>query len=55
MIGRIPFISGDEWDALSRRSKGLLSWRRGERRKIKRGYRRRERRLGRKALREHPG
>tara|TARA_B100000902_G_scaffold261048_1_gene247322 strand:+ start:215 stop:370 length:156 start_codon:yes stop_codon:yes gene_type:complete len=34
-------ISGDEFDALSKKAKNLLHWRPGERKKIKRGYNKR--------------
>lgn len=40
---RIPMKTGDEYDALTRWRK-YLNWRAGERKKIKKLYRRRERR-----------
>lgn len=46
---RIPMRSGDERDALAR-SAHVLSWRAGERAKIKRRYRRRERREARREV-----
>jgi chloramphenicol 3-O-phosphotransferase len=48
MMGRrIPMISGDEWDALTR-WRQYRRWPAGVRAKVKRGYRRRERRAGRR-------
>jgi hypothetical protein len=41
---RIPMKSGDEYDALTSWRK-VLHWRAGERARIKRHYRRRERRI----------
>lgn len=52
---RIPLKSGDEYDALSRRAKGYLRWRPGERKAIKRGYQRRLRRIARVALKKSDG
>lgn len=49
---RLPLKSGDEQDALSRRAKGYLRWRPGERKAIKRGYQRRMRQIAREALRK---
>lgn len=43
MNGMVPFNSADEYDALTR-WKAFYRWRPGERRAIKRRYRRRERR-----------
>ena len=34
-------ISGDEYDALSKKAKNYLHWKPGERKKIKRGYNKR--------------
>lgn len=45
----IPCTSGDEYDALSRWAK-VLYWRAGERKCIKRSYRRRERQWLRRQL-----
>lgn len=45
MERREPMKSGDEYDALTRWRK-FLRWRAGERAKIKRLFRRRERRVG---------
>lgn len=45
----IPCTSGDEYDALSRWAK-VLYWRAGERKRIKRSYRRRERQWLRRQL-----
>lgn len=39
----IPMISGDEMDAFTR-AQHFMHWRNGERSRIKRGFRRRERR-----------
>ena len=41
MKTRIKMISGDEFDALSKKAKNLFHWRPGERKKIKRGYNKR--------------
>jgi plasmid stabilization system protein ParE len=41
---RIPFISGDEQDALTK-AKKYLTWRPGERKKLKRAYNKRFRKL----------
>ena len=38
---RIKMISGDEYDALSKKAKNYLHWKPGERKKIKRGYNKR--------------
>ena len=46
MMKRIPMRTGDEYDALTPWRK-VLHWRAGERARIKRGYRRRERRIAR--------
>lgn len=40
----IPFIDGDENDALSRKAKRYLRWKAGERKRIKRQYNKRARR-----------
>jgi hypothetical protein len=42
MAKRIQMISGDEYDALTR-AKRFFDWRAGERKRIKRNYRKRER------------
>lgn len=47
---RIALRNGDEWDALTWAKRHHI-WRAGDRRKIKRGYRRRMRRVGRLELR----
>jgi hypothetical protein len=47
---RIPMISGDEVDYLPRRRPYLPASPAGERHRIKRGYRRRERRIARLAI-----
>jgi hypothetical protein len=50
MMGhRIPLVSGDEYDALTR-GRHYLHWKPGDRRKIKRRYRRRERAVGKRQL-----
>ena len=46
----IPMISGDEVDALDRDCKGWYHWSAGARKRIKQGYNRRVRRLGRLSL-----
>ena len=38
---RIKMISGDEFDALSKKAKKYFHWKPGERKKIKRGYNKR--------------
>jgi len=43
---RIPLKGGDEWDALSKRSRKLLGWGRGKLKKIKRRYNKRFRQQG---------
>ena len=43
---RIPLKGGDEWDALSKRSRKLLGWGRGKLKKIKRRYNKRFRQKG---------
>lgn len=40
---RIPMKGGDEFDGLSRKSKGLFKWRSRERKVIKRKYNKRRR------------
>ena len=40
---RIPMKGGDEYDALSNKSKGLIRWRPGQRKIIKRKYNKRVR------------
>ena len=40
---RIPMKGGDEYDALSRKSKSFIKWRPGRRRVIKRKYNKRVR------------
>ena len=46
---RIPMRTGDEYDALTRWRK-VLPWRAGERARIKRLYRRRERRTAQREI-----
>lgn len=46
MLGNRGSSNGIEADAFSRRSRSLLSWRRGELRKIKRAFSKRVRRAG---------
>ena len=41
MKTRIKMISGDEFDALSKKAKKYFHWKPGERKKIKRGYNKR--------------
>tara|TARA_B100000902_G_scaffold129806_1_gene128888 strand:+ start:363 stop:536 length:174 start_codon:yes stop_codon:yes gene_type:complete len=43
---RIPMSGGDEWDALSKKSRKLFSWSRGTLKKIKRKYNKRFRQKG---------
>ena len=38
---RIPMSGGDEWDALSKRSRKFYNWSTGELKKIKRRYNKR--------------
>jgi hypothetical protein len=45
MTGRIPLRGGDEYDALTSWRKYVF-WQRGELKRIKRGYNKRFRRLG---------
>jgi hypothetical protein len=49
-VKRIQMVSGDEYDALTR-AKRFYNWRTGERMRIKRNYRRRERSQCKKHLR----
>lgn len=42
---RIKMKGGDEYDALSRKSKGLFNWRAGIRKKLKRKYNKRFRKI----------
>ena len=46
---RIPMISADEIDAIEHQN--VVNWKAGERRRIKRGYRLRQRRIARLAIR----
>ena len=41
MTTRIKMKGGDEFDALSKKSKNYYHWKPGERKKIKRGYNKR--------------
>jgi len=41
MSKKIPMKGGDEFDALSRKSKSLFKWRAGARKKIKQKYNKR--------------
>ena len=50
MMGNRGAGNGDEHDAFSRRSRKLIFWKRGELKKIKRRFGKRQRRLGRSAL-----
>ena len=43
---RIPMSGGDEWDALSKRSRKFYGWGRGTLKKIKRRYNKRFRQQG---------
>lgn len=43
MMGSKVCTNGDEYDAFSRRSRRLISWGRGELKKIKRGFWKRQR------------
>jgi hypothetical protein len=40
---RIPMINGDEYDALTKRGRAVHKFRAGQRARIKRSFRRRER------------
>jgi len=46
MLGNRGTKGGAEYDAFSRRSRGLLHWRRGELRALKRAFSKRVRRAG---------
>jgi hypothetical protein len=46
MARDIPMINGDEYDALTKRGRKVLRFPAGERARIKRAFRRRERRQG---------
>lgn len=48
----VPLSSGDEYDALTR-SKRYLHWAAGERKAIKRGYNKRNRKAAKQELRDH--
>jgi len=52
MMGNRGHMDGEECDALSHRSRPMLSWRRGQLRLIKRRYRKRERKTAKRAARE---
>ena len=54
MKGEIPMNSGDEHDALTRWRR-FLHWKPGERVRIKRGFRRRVRRLAKRLLQRGEG
>ena len=49
MARRIPLRNGDEFDAITRWRR-YLYWRAGERARIKRAYRRRERRVAKEEI-----
>lgn len=49
---RIPMKTADEYDALTR-WRHFLHWRAGERKRIKRGYNRRERRTTKEWIKSH--
>jgi hypothetical protein len=51
MMGNRGSADGIECDAFSRRSRRMLSWRRGELRKIKRAFTKRARRTARRSVR----
>ena len=46
MAKRIPMKGGDEYDALTKRSRKFFMWSRGQIKKIKRGYNKRFRKAG---------
>ena len=50
MRGLLPLKNGVEEDAFSRRSRHLLHWQRGELKKLKRYYHKRERAHARKVI-----
>lgn len=50
MMGNRGAANGDEQDAFSHRSRRIITWRRGELRKIKRGYSKRMRKDARLSL-----
>ncbi len=50
MIGNRVYKGGDECDAFSRRSRGLIRWKRGELKKIKRRFSKRMRKIAKARL-----
>lgn len=50
MMGNRGRTNGIEWDAFSRRSRRMLSWGRGELKKVKRAFARRSRRIARHSI-----
>lgn len=48
----VPLTNGDEQDAFGKRGKRMLVWAPGERKAIKRGYNRRNRKTVKEELRE---
>ena len=46
-------LSGDEWDAFSRRSRRMLRWRPGELRRVKRGFWKKQRASESRQIQEH--
>jgi hypothetical protein len=58
MLGHRGRLTAAEWDAFSRRSRGILNWRSGEIAKLKRAYVKRVRKAGsvmvRRELSERP-
>jgi hypothetical protein len=48
----IAMINGDEYDALTKRGRAVHAFRAGQRAKVKRGYRRRARRISKTRGRE---
>jgi len=46
MMGNKGMVGGDEYEALSRKSRQLIHWKRGEIARIKRGFWKRTRKLG---------
>jgi hypothetical protein len=52
MMGNRGNASGIDVDAFSRKSRGVLRWRRGEIRKVKRAFSKRMRQIGRREARD---
>lgn len=55
MMGNKGMVGGDEYEALSRKSRRLINWKKGEIAKIKRKFWKRARKLGKFDLRREAG